>query len=164
MRQQQANSAANVIAASNQLFSDALSERTQERMRFAFESGRYLRGAPVGYNNVRRAPHGQPNIIPDQTTAPLVAKAFELMATGNDTPSSVLRTMTAMGLRSKKGKQLNLHSFLNMLRNPAYIGMVRSKKWKDTRPGLHQPIVDEPRFAMCNSSSRARNPWRHRTA
>jgi site-specific DNA recombinase len=74
------------------------------------------------------------------------AKAFELMATGNDTPSRVLKTMTAMGLRSKKGKQLNLHSFLNMLRNPAYIGMVRSKKWRDTRQGLHQPIVDEPTF------------------
>ncbi len=138
--------AANVIAASNQLFSDALSERTQERMRFAFEMGRYLRSAPIGYTNVRRAPQGQPNIIPDETTAPLVAKAFELTATGNDTPSSVLRTMTAMGLRSKKGKQLNLHSFLNMLRNPAYIGMVRSKKWRDTRPGLHQPIVDVPTF------------------
>jgi hypothetical protein len=33
-----------------------------------------------------------------------------------------------------------------MLRNPVYIGMVQSKKWRDTRPGLHQPIVDERTF------------------
>ena len=138
--------AGNVIAASNQLFSDALSERTQERMRFAFESGRYLRGAPVGYNNVRRAPQGQANIVPDEVTAPLVSKAFELMATGNDSPSGVLKTMTAMGLRSKKGKRLSLHSFLNLLRNPAYIGMVRSNKYRETRRGLHRAIVEKRTF------------------
>jgi hypothetical protein len=137
--------AANMIAAGNQFFSDALSERTQERMRFAFENGRYLRGAPLGYKNVRRAPKGQPNIVPDETPT-LVVKAFEMMATGNDRPSGVLRTMTAMGLRSKKGKPLSLHSFLNMLRNPVYIGMVYSKKYGETKRGLHQPIVDERTF------------------
>ncbi len=33
-----------------------------------------------------------------------------------------------------------------MLRNPVYIGMVQSKKWRETRPGLHQAIVDERIF------------------
>jgi site-specific DNA recombinase len=51
-----------------------------------------------------------------------------------------------MGLRSKKGNKLTLHSFLKMLRNPVYIGMVQSKKWRETRRGLHRPIVDERTF------------------
>jgi hypothetical protein len=76
----------------------------------------------------------------------LVAKAFELVHAGIDRPADVLRTMTDMGLRSKKGNKLKLSSFLKMLRNPVYIGMVRSKKWRKVRPGLHQPIVDKRTF------------------
>ncbi len=53
--------------------------------------------------------------------------------------------MTAMGLRSKKGKKLTLHSFLKMLRNPVYIGQMKSKKW-GTRKGLHEPIIGEHIF------------------
>ncbi len=45
-----------------------------------------------------------------------------------------------MGLRSKKGKKLTLHVFLKMLRNPVYIGEMKSKKW-GTRNGQHEPIV-----------------------
>jgi site-specific DNA recombinase len=47
-----------------------------------------------------------------------------------------------MGLRSKRGKVLTLHVFLKMLRNPVYIGKMKSKKW-DTAQDLHQAIVSE---------------------
>jgi hypothetical protein len=50
-----------------------------------------------------------------------------------------------MGLRSKKGKKLTLHVFLKMLRNPVYIGQMKSQKW-GTRKGLHEPIVSERVF------------------
>src|SRR5260370_7488582 len=53
--------------------------------------------------------------------------------------------MTEMGLRSKKGKTLTLHVFLKMLRNPVYIGKMKSKKW-GTAQGLHKPIVSEHAF------------------
>jgi site-specific DNA recombinase len=78
--------------------------------------------------------------------ANLGIKAFELVQLGHDRPSAVLRTMTEMGLRSKKGKKLTLHVFLKMLRNPVYIGKMKSKKWATTTRGLHKPIVSEHAF------------------
>jgi hypothetical protein len=50
--------------------------------------------------------------------------------------------MTAMGLRSKRGKKLTLHVFLKMLRNVVYVAKMASKKW-GARKGLHEPIVNE---------------------
>ncbi len=138
--------AANLIAAQNQYQSNVLGERTEERMRIAFELGRFLRGAPIGYDSVKRAPRGQANIIPNRTEAALVLRAFQLMASGSHNATDALEIMTEQGLRSKRGKRLNLHSFLKMLRNAVYIGMVVSKKWRETRPGLHQAIVDEQTF------------------
>lgn len=48
--------------------------------------------------------------------------------------------MTALGLCSKKGRKLNLHVFLKMLRNPVYVGEMKSQKW-GTQKGLHDPII-----------------------
>ena len=127
-------------------FSDQNSERTSARMRAAFEEGRYCRPAPLGYQNARIKVKGQPNIVPLESEAALIRKAFELVAEGNNRPADVLRQMAMLGLRSKGGNKLKLHGFLNMLRNPIYIGLLKSKKWHKTVRGLHQPIVDETIF------------------
>jgi site-specific DNA recombinase len=127
-------------------FSDQNSEATSARMKVAFEDGRFCRAAPLGYQNVKNKIKGQPNMVSLETEARLIVKSFELVHAGNSRAADVLRTVTALGLRSKKGNKLNLHTFLNMLRNPVYIGMVRSKKWQETRPGLHEAIVDERTF------------------
>jgi site-specific DNA recombinase len=127
-------------------FSDQNSEKTSARMKAAFEEGRWCRPAPLGYESTRTKIKGQPNIVPLESEAELVRKSFELMSAGNDRPSDVLRKMTALGLRSKKGNKLTPHSFLKMLRNPVYIGLVQSAKWHGTSQGVHQPIVDERIF------------------
>src|SRR5260370_4934431 len=110
-------------------FSDQHSEKTAARMKSAFENGRWCRPAPLGYHSVGTKAKGQSNIVPLEQEANLVIKAFELVQLGHDRPSTVLRMMTEMGLRSKKGKTLTLHVFLKMLRNPVYIGKMKSKKW-----------------------------------
>lgn len=127
-------------------FSDQNSEKTSALMKAAFEDGRWCRPAPLGYQSIRAKAKGQPNIVPMETEASFIRRAFELVHAGNSRTADVLRIVTLMGLRSKKGNKLTLHSFLKMLRNPVYIGMVRSTKWRETRAGLHQPIVDEPTF------------------
>jgi site-specific DNA recombinase len=126
-------------------FSDQHSEKTAARMKSAFEDGRWCRPAPLGYHSVGTKSKGQSNIVPLEQEANLVIKAFELVQLGHDRPSAVLRMMTEMGLRSKKGKTLTLHVFLKMLRNPVYIGKMKSKKW-GTAQGLHKPIVGEHTF------------------
>jgi site-specific DNA recombinase len=126
-------------------FSDQHSEKTSARMKAAFEDGRWCRPAPLGYHSVGTKAKGQSNIVPFEPEASLVVKAFELVQLGHDRPAEVLRTMTALGLRSKKGRKLTLHVFLKMLRNPVYIGEMKSKKW-GTQKGLHEPIVTEQVF------------------
>jgi DNA invertase Pin-like site-specific DNA recombinase len=127
-------------------FSDQNSEKTVSRMKAAFEDGRWSRQAPFGYRNVGTKAKGQPNIVPLEPESTLVRKSFELMHTGNYRPAEVLRIVTGMGLRSKKGNKLTAHSFLTLLRNPVYIGLMQSKKWRATSRGIHEPIVDERVF------------------
>ena len=128
-------------------FSDQHSEKTSARMKIAYEDGRWCRPAPLGYQSIgaRAKVKGQPNIVPLESEASLIVKAFELVHLGNDRPAEVLRKMTAMGLRSKKGNKLSASVFLKILRNPVYIGLMRSKKWGDTG-GLHEGIIDAHTF------------------
>ena len=88
---------------------------------------------------------GQPNIVPSEPEAGLITKSFELVRAGHDRPAEVLRTMTGLGLRSRKGRKLGLTTFLAMLRNPVYIGAMKSKKWGMGK-GLHKPIVSDHVF------------------
>lgn len=81
------------------------------------------------YHSVGTKTKGQPNIVPLEPEASLVVEAFDLVHLGHDRPSAVLRKVTPMGLRSKKGKRITLHVFLKMLCNPVYIGEMKSKKW-----------------------------------
>lgn len=127
-------------------FSDKNSEKTSARMKAAFEEGRFCRPAPLGYKNTGAKLKGQPNIVPDEQCASLIRKAMEMVASGNNRPADVLRAVTAMGLMSKSGKPLKLHSFLKILRNPIFIGKLQSKKWRTTVQGQHEATVDERIF------------------
>jgi site-specific DNA recombinase len=126
-------------------FSDQHSEKTSARMKAAFEDGRWCRPAPLGYLSVGTKTKGLPNVVPLEGEANLVVKAFDLVLLGHDRPSEILRVLTGLGLRSKKGNKLTLHVFLQVLRNPVYIGQMKSKKW-GTRKGLHEPLVSEQVF------------------
>jgi site-specific DNA recombinase len=88
---------------------------------------------------------GQANIAPLELEASLVVKSFELVHAGQDRPAEILRTMTEAGLRSRKGNKLTLNTFITMLRNPVYMGYMRSGKW-GTQKGLHEPIVSDHTF------------------
>ena len=68
-----------------------------------------------------------------------------MVSLGLNRPSTILHTLTESGLQSKKGNKLTLHVFLKMLRNPVYIGEMKSKKW-GTRKGLHKPLISEHAF------------------
>lgn len=64
----------------NQCFSDALSEKMQDRTRQAAKARRFPWRAPLGYRNV--GGNKGPNIVPDQHDASLMRRAFDLIATG----------------------------------------------------------------------------------
>ena len=54
---------------------------------------------------------GAKTIVPDEHYAPLIAQAFEEFATGLYTKEQVLRKITRLGLRTKKGKLLSSQTF-----------------------------------------------------
>jgi DNA invertase Pin-like site-specific DNA recombinase len=137
--------AANMIGASNQYFSDSLSERMRDRTRAAVAAGRYPWPAPIGYRNVKA--RTGPNIIPDPQRAPLVRKAFELIATGRHRKSDVLQQITAMGLRTRRNKPLSPQTFHALLQKPVYCGWIRLSDAMDERfRGLHEALVSEQLF------------------
>jgi DNA invertase Pin-like site-specific DNA recombinase len=109
---------ANLLGAVNQFYSDSLSERVRYRMQEAVKAGRFVNRAPIGYRNVQN--NGSKGIIVDGDRAPLIKKAFELVASGSYSSDAVLRTVTALGLRTPNGLVLPKQSFSKMLKNPIY--------------------------------------------
>jgi site-specific DNA recombinase len=129
----------NVIGSMSQFFSDSLSEKTKGRMRAAVKEGRFPWPSPIGYLNSNKA------LVVDPANGPLVQKAFELVASGRyATQDEVLKTVTALGLRTKKGQNVSKQTFARMLQNPIYLGWIVSG---DVRVrGLHEPLVSEALF------------------
>ena len=123
----------------NEFFSNSLSERTTDRMQAGVKAGRFLWGAPIGYLNVNKM------IQPDPDRAPLVREAFELIASGRyPTTDAVLKVVTAMGLRTRRGNPVTKQTFARMLQNPLYAGWTVSKKVRAR--GLHEPLISEELF------------------
>ncbi|CAN5250410.1 recombinase family protein [soil metagenome] len=115
---------------------------TTNGMRRALKEGRYVSTAPFGFKNSRDSSN-KPIII-HSDIAPLIKKAFELMASG----------MYAIEVLRKKlwieGMKISRSNFYTILRNPIYCGKIRIKAFEDeleeTVQGIHQPIVSEELF------------------
>jgi site-specific DNA recombinase len=132
--------ASNIHGAFNQFFSDSLSERTRFRMAEAVRAGRFPWPAPVGYLNT-----GGGVLAVDPERAPLVRRAFELAAQGSHATDAIRRTLGALGLRTKRGKELPRQTFHAMLRNELYAGWVCGAGLRAA--GKHDAIITERLFA-----------------
>jgi site-specific DNA recombinase len=131
--------ARNMLGSFNQFFSDSLSERIRYRMKVGFDAGRFLHYAPLGYKNVEK------NLAVDRERAPLVRKAFEMIASGSyATGDAVLKRITALGLVTRRGRPLTKQSFAGMLQNPIYAGWIVSEE--NRVRGNHEAIVSNDLF------------------
>jgi site-specific DNA recombinase len=134
--------AANMLGAFNQYFSDSLSEKTKFRMQAAVKAGRFVWRAPIGYILPKTGSDSTVKVDPER--APLVRKGFELIASGNHHVDEVLRTITALGLRTVRGAVLPRQTWHAALRNPLYAGWVKSGDL--LVHGIHAPIVTQELF------------------
>jgi len=125
-------------------FACSHSENQKLRMKLAIEGGIWCLKPPLGYDLSLRRSKGEPNIVACEKEAAHVRKSFELMRDGNLLPVEALRIMTELGLRSKGGKVLAADTFVEMLRNPVYIGKIASKY--GLSKGLHVGLVPEEVF------------------
>ena len=150
--------AGSIFGGFNEYYSNSLSEKMKERTRASVAAGRFPWKAPIGYVNTG-AKDG-PNITPDEKRAPLIRRAFDLMAKGRHKAADVLRMITEEGLTTAKGHPLTKQTFQAMLRNPLYAGWVRLPSDPDVEPimGLHEPIVSQETFDRVQAILDGRRP------
>jgi len=133
----------NTLANISQFDNDIRAERCTGGMKEAIREGRYVWKAPIGYDNVRVC--GKATIDQNPTLAPLVRKAFEMIASNICSAEEVYRVMTKEGL-NRNGKPLVNSYFREMLVNRLYTGWI--EKFGETHTGLFEPIVSGELFAQ----------------
>src|SRR3990167_1882701 len=101
-------------------YSDDLSDNIRRGNRQKYERGEYIGWAPIGYINEKI--NGNPNIVTDPTTAPLVKRVFEEYATGNYSLGTMCSAIASWGLKTQKGKAIGKSHLQKVLTRPTYYG------------------------------------------
>lgn len=146
----------NVLASFAQFDNDVRGERTREGMMAALEKGRWPFKPPLGYI-VSQAKAGDSILVADPERSSLIQRAFALYATGDYDRSEVLRTITALGLRTAKGRPVAPQTFQSLLANPIYAGFLTVERWAEKRRGNFQPLIDEETFQRVQAISRRKS-------
>ena len=131
-----------VLAAFAQFDNDVSSDRTRAGMRAALELGRWTFPAPLGYSNAPK--WSGRSLVHDPDRAELLKRAFEDLATGRYTKQEVIARATAAGLRSRKGLALSPQSFGQLMRNPIYIGKIKSPDYGVSTQGDFELALLQP--------------------
>src|SRR5215204_2747657 len=109
-----------VLMAKNYI--DNLSEETRKGMTEKAAQGFWPSNAPLGYRNIT-CDDGRKIIVPDEETAPIIRKMFELYAWGDMSTQEVTRKARAAGLVFKKsGGRIPKSTVAAILRNRIYTG------------------------------------------
>lgn len=82
------------------------------------------------------------NLTINESEASVVKKIFEWFANG-DGLKLVVNRLNAQGIASKKGRLFSVNIIRQILKNPVYVGKIKSKSTDGTQyvAGQHQPIV-----------------------
>jgi hypothetical protein len=131
----------NIIANVAQFDNDVRTERSVGGMRDAVRDGRFVWGAPIGYDNVKIG--GKSNIVPN-SMAPFVQKAFEEVAKNMQPVNEIRRQLTKGGLANKKGKSISTSYFYSMLCNEIYTGWIIGLGEKNK--GIFEPLISSELF------------------
>ena len=119
---------------------EKISKRTKDGIHGSQLKGKCTNKAPRGYKNYRISKH-ETFVVVDKNVAPLITKIFNEVAKGIEAPCRIRRRLCPNIAES---------SFLEMLRNPFYIGKIRVPAYRDDPEqiveGLHEAIVSEEVF------------------
>jgi len=152
-----------VLPAFAQFDNDQKSERTKAGMRAALDRGRWTWQAPLGYSN-GNAKIGEPSLVVDVERGAIITRAFEMVGCGNYSMSDVLKTVTALGLKTRKGRPLTPQTFGAVLKNPVDAGIIDAPGFglKDI-PGDFAPLASEVVFQRVEAvlSGHSRPATRH---
>lgn len=134
---------------------DRIAEKTAEGSWRARMNGYWTTQAPKGYENFRD--NKKSTLRPNPIEAPLMIEAFNMLASGTYSADEVRRWLNDNRLKISK------NTFLRCMRNPVYIGKIRTGAWKKEPSqdvnGVHPALVSETIFHRANDvlSGRRRN-------
>lgn len=119
-----------------------LREETKKGFYGRLRQGLLPRPAPLGYTNVGP---GKPKAV-DPHAGPLVARAFSLYATGQQSLLSLTNHLFTEGLKRRDGQPVGVNALARTLRNPFYTGVIRIEKTGESFAGQHTPLVSAEIF------------------
>lgn len=96
---------------------------------------------PLGYLRIGEGDGRR--FVPDPERAALIAQAFGLVAGGTGFQTA-WRTSVSAGLTGRGGKPVSASGLLHVLRNPAYMGLLRYGQ--ELYAGAAEPLVSETTF------------------
>jgi site-specific DNA recombinase len=133
---------------SNQFILD-LSKNTKRGMQGRVDKGWMPNMAPLGYLN-SKDDEGRGIIIEDPERFPLIRKMWDLMLTGNTSPTKIVRIANKeWGFRTRKmkrlgGKPMSESTIYRILNNRFYVGEISHRK--EWHKGSHKQMVTVDEF------------------
>ena len=142
-----------VLMAKN--YVDNLSEEIRKGLNEKAAQGIYPTHAPLGYLNAQEPGTKRKIIVPDPARAHLVRDLFYEYATGNHSIRSLVILARKWGLTTKKGLPLPKSAIEQILKHPAYCGLIR---WQATESvGIHEPLITKETWDMVQDIMSGRN-------
>ena len=114
-------------------------KRSTDGMIRRLEEGGWPFPAPFGYRSYRD-PYGRPTVEPNEC-ADLVKEWLLVFASGKYSARQMHKLAPKMGVIRRGGHQYSYQNLINMLRQPLYAGVVRSKMIQGDRQGIHTPLI-----------------------
>ena len=126
----------NIIASFAQYDNDQRSQRTISGMKQAIKEGRWVWHTPFGYSFRSR---NQKSYLVPSKDKDIVNKIFVSFVNGKK-QYEIIEELNRNGIKIKKQKVNDI------LRNPVYIGKIRTKFFDELIGGIHKPLIDELTF------------------
>ena len=135
-----------------------------DNVRRAFEQkrlcGEFTGNVPFGYTGIMadKVKRLRRDIVVNYETAPYVRRMYERYATGEHSVATLVDWLNGHRVRTNNGKKFTTTSVHQILRNPFYYGVVRSKY--GSYPHIYEPIISDRLFHKVQSirHSRGRKP------
>ena len=145
----------NIAFGQSKYYVDSLSENTKRGLRQKVKRGEYPSLAPVGYINDSR----NKSVVVDKKQAPVVRKAFELYAQGDQRLEDIGEFLAQHKLVSRSGKRIHISRATFILSNPFYTGLFRYAG--EIYEGKHEPIIAKKLFDRVQEVLKQRGRPRH---
>ena len=154
----------------NQYITD-LSKNVKRGLKSKIEKGWRPGLAPIGWLNTKTEERGKNYLIKDEDRFPILRKCWELLLTGNYTPSEILYKLnkewgfTTRISKTKGGKPMPRSTIYKMFNNIFYAGFIETPD--GLKNGKHDPMVSVEEFdkaqIILGKDGRPR-PGRHKYA